>query len=641
MSRHLLKLFLSFFFAFLSIVLFGQTSNKKAKKLYAEGVKMIDSRQEKMVYTGLDLLKSATKLDSNYADAWLKMGQTYLLWNMHNKHQEDIKLSFLQVDRVNPTGQNLENVYYTLTEIFLEEGSYALAKKYAEKFKAKPATNKKLEKSIAYLAPRIDFGLEAIKNTLPFDPVKLPEATVNRYAFNSHPVLTADQQTMLISVRNSMGNLDENIVVSKRENEQWTMSQSISNQINTPKNEGMATISGDGRTLVFTSCYREDAVGGCDLYISYKTGEEWSSPKNLGNQINSRAKDSEPSLSADGRTIYFSSDRLPGYGLDIYKTVLSDQGKWQKAQNLGAVINTKFNEVTPFLHADGIHLYFASDGHLGLGGYDNFVSELKDTLFSIPRNLGYPLNTSSNEGSIYISPDYQTGYFELYDKKLKESRSLIYTFAFPEQIRAQFTVNYLKGKVLDALTKKPIKANIELTDIATGKRNQFVTSDSLNGNYLVVLPQGSDYALHIQKYGYLFYSANLDLRSEKVPSSLDIYLKPIQKGQNLVLNNLFYEVDKFQLTPKSRTELLKLVDLLTTNTTLKLEISGHTDNLGVEAYNQKLSLNRAAEVYRFLVENGINTTRLKYLGLGSKKPISDNSTNTGRQLNRRIEIVVL
>ncbi len=633
--------FLLFSFTFISCQKgVSQTDNKKAKKLYQQGSSLIDTRKFE---EGIEVLELAISQDPNYLDALLKLGAAYKTMNMHNVHLVDIKRVYSQVAKIDADSPSRVGIYYDLAEIFLNEGNYAIAKKYLDRVKKYPDANKRVTINANYLYDKVSFALVGIQSPIDFNPVKLPEETINRYAFNSHPILTADKKTMVISARNSFGNMDENVMVSEFVNGKWEASKSISQAINTPRNEGMASISGDGRILVFTSCYREDSRGGCDLYTSNKIGNEWTTPKNLGYKVNSTHKDSEASISADGRTIFFSSDRNPGFGYDLYKTTLNEKGEWTDAQNLGAEVNTKYNESTPFIHADGNHLYFASDGHLGYGGYDVFVSEIKNTLFSEPKNLGYPLNTSDNEGSLYVSPDYSVGYFEKYEKKAAESRSLIYSFDFPEKIKGEFMVKYIKGHVFDADTKQPIEATLELTSISTDSRNQFMNSDRVSGEYLVVLKEGEEYALHIEKTGYLFHSQNLDFanRQKFNPIDLDIYLQKIVKGKQLVLSNLFYDTDKYLLNAKSKTELTKLIYLLNSNPLVNIEIEGHTDNKGNAINNKTLSTNRAKSVYDYLIEKGISASRLKYQGYANLKPLASNDSEEGRKKNRRIEVRIL
>lgn len=621
---------------------FSQTSDRKARKLLAQGTELIDSYRR---YTeGLQKINQALTRDPNYLEAHLKLGEVYKSLNMRNIYAQEIKEHYGKVAELKPDHALYVSVYLELATIYLSEGSYHLAQDYLQRILKQPSLNERFLAHTKSLKKNVDFALDGIQNPLDFVPIEMSKQTVNRYAFNSHPVLVADQSEMVISVRNRVGNIDENVMIVTQEDGQWLPAQNISGNINTPRNEGMASISGDGKTLVFTSCDRKDTYGGCDLYVSRRVGKEWSKPLNLGKTVNSHAKDTEPSLSADGRTLYFSSNRKGGQGRsDLYQSTKGPNGDWSAALNLGEPINTPGDEVTPFVHADGQTLYFASNGHLGYGGYDIYHASTLPGDTTAPKNIGYPINTHSNEGSLYISPDYTKGYFEKYVKQGQESYSLIYDFDFPAKARPGQISQYMKGKVYDALTRLPLKATLKLTDIQKEQQTSYVHSDSVGGQYLVVLTEGKEYALYVEKPGYLYHSIHLDYSNAKQFDALllDIFLVPISKSQIAVLSNLFYETDKSALTAKSKTELDKLIAFLVDNPAVRIEIGGHTDDVGTYSYNLKLSADRAQAVRQYLIQNAIHPDRLTFKGYASTKPLASNETLAGQKQNRRIEIKVL
>lgn len=620
----------------------GGTSDKKARKAYDEGKELI--RAYRQYKAGVTKLQEAVKRDPNYLNAHKELGNTYVSLNMRNQYVEEIKTHYGKVATAQPDLAKNVNIYLELGKIYLKEGSYALANDYITRVLNHPDQNKRATIIAKKFKVDVDYALKGIQNPLDFNPEKMPTESINRYAFNSHPVLTADNSLMLLSVRNRVGNRDENVVFSGFKDGKWFPTENISTNINTTRNEGMASISGDGKTIVLTSCDRQDTKGGCDLYISTKTGKEWSVPVNMGDSINGHAKESSASLSADGRTIYYTSRRKSGTGgNDIYVSSKDDNGVWSKSRLLGDGINTKYNEVTPFIHPDGENLYFASEGHPGFGGYDIFHSVLTDDGWSKPKNIGYPINTASNEGSLYITPDFTKGYYEKYELQGNQSFSMIYEFEFPDSLRAEYASTYMKGKVYDAITKKPIDAFVELTDVNKSQRSQLVNSDKETGEYLVVLREGKEYALHVEKEGYLYQSLNFDFKDGNAfdPVTLDVYLSPLKKGVTTVLSNLFYETDKFALDNKSKTELNKLVKYMKKNADLRIEIGGHTDNQGSVAYNQKLSTNRAKAVYDYLISQEISSARVSSKGYSQSKPISSNTSKEGRAKNRRIEVKVL
>ena len=433
------------------------------------------------------------------------------------------------------------------------------------------------------------------------------------------------------------------VISSKNTDGSWSDPESISDNINTKFNEGTCTISANGRTIIFTSCSGRSSMGSCDLYISYKLGDQWTDPENMGININSRNWESQPSLSADGRILYFVSDRSGGYGKrDIWKSQWVD-GQWTKAANLGPTINTAEEEVSPFIHVNGQTLYFSSKGFPGMGGYDIFFSEWQSNKWTVPNNLGYPINTSDDQVSLFITANGKNGYYSYELKGPNTYKSLLYFFQVPEAIRVKNKSNYIAGKVLNVATKKPLQAQVELFDINADSLRATVTSDSLTGDYLQILTDGSEYALYVSKPGYLFESLRFDYQvsQDREPILIDIYLQPIKSGIASTMNNIFFEVDKYEIKQKSRTELNKTVMFLQTNPSVRIEIAGHTDNSGNDSHNRQLSLNRAKAVHQFLIDQGINTKRLTYKGYGSTLPVAPNDSGKNRQLNRRIEFKIL
>jgi outer membrane protein OmpA-like peptidoglycan-associated protein len=357
--------------------------------------------------------------------------------------------------------------------------------------------------------------------------------------------------------------------------------------------------------------------------------------------VNSAEWESQPSLSADGRTLYFVSDRRAGYGRnDIWYSTLDENGQWSRAKNLGTPINTQYNEMSPFIHVNNRTLYFASNGLIGFGGHDIYVSEKSDSGWTEPVNMGSPINDSDDQFSLFITADGKKGYYS-HEERTPAGISVgkIYEIQIPEKQQIKFKSNYVKGIVSDKKTAKPLKAKIELFDIAKNQIVSLVESDSVTGQYLMVLTQGSEYALYVNKSGYLFNSQNFNYSEFKnfEPVIVDIELEPAQTGSVSVLNNIFFDFDKYDLKEKSFTELDKIVRFLLENPTIKVEITGHTDNTGNPAYNKQLSEKRAKSVYSYIISHQIIPNRITWQGLGASQPIADNQTEEGRQLNRRIE----
>lgn len=460
------------------------------------------------------------------------------------------------------------------------------------------------------------------------------------------PVLTADQMQLIFTRRAGDGpNDDEDLVVcNKDEKGRWKSPVSISKNINTRLNEGTCTISADGRKLIFTSCTGRDGIGSCDLYESKKIGGDWTVPKNLGRNVNSAEWESQPSLSADGRTIYFVSDRRSGLGQrDIWISTLDDNGQWTKAVNAGQQINSQYDEISPFIHANNRTLYFASNGLPGFGGYDIFFAE-KDSSWTTPKNIGPPMNDHEDQFSLFITADGRKGYYS-HEETLESgfSRSKIFEVIIPLENQIRYRSNYVKGIIRDKVTQAPLSAKIELINIKKNIVESLVESDSVTGEYLMVLTQGSEYALYINKTAYLFKSYNFNYSevTDFEPIVIDIDLQKATEGSVAILNNIFFDIDKYDLKEKSTTELQKIIRFLNGNPNMRVEISGHTDNSGSAVYNRQLSEKRALSVYTFLIQHGIDKKRLLPRGYGPDQPVASNDSEEGRQQNRRIEFRIL
>jgi OmpA-OmpF porin, OOP family len=641
MPKHLLVFLLSFF---LTITGFAQkqtlnTTNKKAESLYLKADTYARSRD---FTKALELLGEAVEKDPNFAEAYLKAANL-------NKMMGNKTAAFEQLQqglKLMPYSPSFANYYLDLAELHFDRGDYEAAK---TNYDAYLKANTKNSRYIAYVQNQVetvDYALEAMKSPVKFNTVQLP-ATINRYPLQYFPSTTADQRYLIFTARmGSQADHDENIYISELKDGNWVAPVSISETINTAANEGAATISGDGKTLVFTSCSRPDSFGDCDLYISFRTGNEWSKPKNMGTTVNSKAWDSQPSLSADGRTLYFSSMRGGGVGKeDIWVTSLNEDGSWQKPSNMGEPVNSKGRDLAPFIHVSGSTLYFVSDGHKGLGGLDVFMTDMAaKQKWETPKNLGYPLNTHADESSLYITPDNKLGFYaRSMNTESGASTVQLYSLDVPEVWQSKSKSTYAQGRVYHADTKKPLGATVQLYDIELDSLVQQVQSDKLSGEYTVVLTEGNQYALFVSAPQFMMNSLNFDYTSRKnlTPVALDVYLKPIKAGSVAVLTNLFFPSAKYDLEKRSQTELNKLINFMRQNKEIKIEITGHTDDVGSDAANMILSEKRAKAVVDYLTSHGISGSRIRHKGYGETKPVKPNTSEENRQLNRRIEMQVL
>jgi outer membrane protein OmpA-like peptidoglycan-associated protein len=358
--------------------------------------------------------------------------------------------------------------------------------------------------------------------------------------------------------------------------------------------------------------------------------------------VNSDKWDSQPSISADGSTIYFVSDRPGGYGqTDLYVVKRNPFGDWAVPMNLGSVVNTPFHEYSPFISPDGKTLYYSSFGHPGFGDLDLFVTVFENSEWSMPRNLGAPLNSSGDDRYFTIGGSGEVGYFAS-NRAGSVGRQDLYEIAIPEDMRPQPTV-VVSGTVTSVDTGEPLGAWVLVEDLQNGDLVATYKSNQASGQYLVVLPAGRDYSVSATREGFFFYSQRFtvadDARYQEI--TRDIPLSPIAEGATVVLNNVFFETGSAELSPESRFELGKVVDLMTQNPTVVIEVGGHTDNVGSEETNMRLSHNRAMSVREFLVGAGVPEARVEAKGYGETNPVASNETDEGRQANRRTEIIII
>jgi outer membrane protein OmpA-like peptidoglycan-associated protein len=308
------------------------------------------------------------------------------------------------------------------------------------------------------------------------------------------------------------------------------------------------------------------------------------------------------------------------------------------------MINTVKEENSPFLHHDNKTLYYSSDGLPGMGGMDLYMSRMReDGQWREPINLGYPINTSGDEIGLVINAIGNRAYFSSDGRSDKDRGKDIYYFSLPAPIKPT-PVLYVKGRVFDSETGETLPANFQLKDLATGRLVVTAHSNQFSGQFLVCLPVGGRYAFQAEHPGYMFYSGHFDIQDSHPldkPYQVDIGLNPIKKGVKITLENIFYEVNSFELQAQSKIELNALVKFMMENKDVKILIGGHTDNVGTEAYNDKLSENRAQSVFNYLINNGIDGTRLQYKGYGFNFPVATNDTEAGRSKNRRTEITIL
>jgi OOP family OmpA-OmpF porin len=614
------------------------TTNKKAIKAYEASENFLVRRQWEQV---INLLEDAVARDGDFLEARVRLATAYRA--LGNQQRAVVHLEAA----ANPKkGNAAPEALFALGELYWQLGRYQEAQDKLQAFLATNPRQKPLLAAANDMVKGTEFAIEQMKNPLPFDPKPLPKQ-INKYVLQYFPVLTVDGRTLIYTRREGLSPAyDEDIMAaSLNDAGEWGEPYSLSDAINTQTNEGTSTISADGRTIIFTSCQGRRSYGSCDLFISTRTGNTWSDPVNLGASINSREWESQPALSADGRTLYFVSTRPGGKGgMDIWVSQRTDDGKWTESQNLGAPINTRGDEISPFIHANGRTLYFSSNGHVGMGGYDLYMAEQQDNNWQEPRNLGYPINTNKDQVSLFVSADGTQGYYAHEEKQGERLvSSQLYTFQLPPEAQVKNRSSYVTGRVYDAQTKKPLGAGVQLFNLDNQRMEQQVGADLQTGMYYMVLTEGAPYALYVSHPGYLFKSLSFDFGqgNNPKPVQLDVYLDPIKSGMITRLSNIFFDTDKHEIKPMSETELQRVVNFLDQNPDVRIEIAGHTDDVGNASYNQQLSEKRALAVHQWLIKAGVSADRLKAKGYGQSQPQLPNTSEENRRQNRRIEFRIL
>ncbi|MFN8255078.1 MAG: OmpA family protein [Bacteroidales bacterium] len=510
--------------------------------------------------------------------------------------------------------------------------------------------------------------------------IDLMDSTINSAFDDYNPVLSADENTLIFTSRRGrekdrISPVDhkffEDIYTSQRINKTWTIASSVGEPANTKWNDAAVALSQDGKKLII---YRGRKESG-DLFAASLTDGMWGNIHDLTNKVNKKdSHESSVCFNASGTRMYFvSSKTKDSYGgHDIYMSELDTKGKkWSKAINLGPVINTAYDEISVSISTDESVIYFSSNGHKNIGGYDVFKSVKKDGEWTEPVNLGVPVNSAVDDVYLRIMPNLRDAYFssnrnggagdlDIYHLTLlgpekpivlSNSDDLIACFAFPDYdpfiedaVEIKYTrMTIVKGIVSDFNTNKPVLARVELIDNATGKIVKETKSDPSTGAYLINLPSGSNYGFSANADGYMFHSENFIVPAESGYREIykDIALQPMTAGSKIILYNTFFETGKSNLRVESYPELNKVAQMFVKYPRLVLEISGHTDNRGSVAANKKLSKARADAVKNYLLGQGVPPENLKAVGYDFKYPVANNKTPEGRQQNRRVEAKII
>ena len=644
--------FLLVFFSlvFLNFSFYSQfrysTKSKKAIKLLEAAQKApgqtLDPKTRGPNYReGLLLLEQALKKDPQFWEAHILSAQ----FNENLNNYKQAIFHYESALQINPEHSRYGSTHYYLSALYLAEAEYEKALKYVDVFMKNPNASEDFLRNAKEIKQNASFALNALKNPKDFKPINAGEG-INTADPEYFPTITVDGKTLLFT-----RSIADNRVKGYQEQEDffvsnwdkinnWQKAIPMASNVNTINNEGAPTISADGKSLIFVACSDETGTyygenrygkGSCDLFYTKKIGGKWINPINLPGGVNSSHWESQPSLSADGQTLYFVRGlrgKNTNGNSDIYVSYLQSDGNWGSALRLSDVINTPFAEESVCIHPDGKTLYFASRGHIGMGGSDLFISKMDaNGNWGKPVNLGYPINTKFDENSLLVSPIGDVAFFAS-DRTGGFGDLDIYYFELPLEYRPTKTL-YFDGNVFDQVSKTALPGHFQLTDIESGEIVIISDADKIDGSFMVALPVNKEYAIQVTHAGYAPYSINFNL---KIPDGsdhyhIDIPMNPLTSSTENVLANIFFDLGKSTLRKVSAIELKNLASFLNRNPTIKIELGGHTDSRGNEADNLLLSTERAKAVYDYLIViEHISKERLSYKGYGKTQPIFSDKT---------------
>ena len=667
------KSILTVIFLHLAFYFFAQNKNNSFEKdfdnaqmvfskVYHEGENESFSFYKGGYSTARPLFISLYKQDTTNANIAFKIGVCYL----SSRNERDIAIRYFKKAITSVSADYKESSYKErnapiIAYKFLGDAyhlNYQFDKaiesynKFLVVMDENKITNKELQLEAKQEIEMCKTGKQLVENPTKIKIENLGNNVNSAYADYS-PVISADQNELYFTSRRPEstggekdmdGNFFEDIYMCEKTTAGWSPAKNIGAPINTNEHEATVGISPDGQTILI---YKDDKGDG-NIYSTSLKGDIWETPVKLNENINSKYWEPSAFISADGNTLYFTSNRPGGYGgRDLYSSKKTPKGDWAKAQNLGPAINTAYDEDAPCIQSDGVTLAFSSNGHNTMGGFDIFSSQLSgNSNWSVPENVGYPINTTDDDIFYVISPDGRNAYYSSFRKEGRGEKDN-YKATFIDRKETPLTL--MKGKVINESGKPAHDVEITVTDNETEEIVGIYHTNSKSGQYIFILTPGKNYNITYQQEDHLFYSENMEIPMET--NYYEIYkaiiLPPIVVGSKITLNNIFFDFDKATLRSASNVELKNLVKLMKNNPTIKVEISGHTDSKGTANYNQKLSEDRAKAVVNYMKENGISSKRMIAKGYGKTDPAAPNEKSNGtdnpegRQLNRRVELKII
>ena len=629
-------LFLFYFFFSFNFV-FPQEcfpEKSKDKRLVKKIIKLIE---KKAYYTALDELRSTNNI------AVFNALKSEILWrkaDFFKAENEGLKV-------IADCPDNFPKIYYFLGEIAFNRKDYVSADLYLRRSIDLGISDPYYSDAMS-IYEKAKVLADIIANPVPFNPKIVSGIST---IFDEYlPIISPDQELSFFTRRSDKKSLHsitnksvEEFVSSRKLKGKFGIGQALPSPFNFESNEGGASITIDNRVLYYTKCIRNDkGYNNCDIYYVNRQTNAWSEVKSFSDKISrSDSWESQPTVSSDGKTIIFSSDRIGGYGkIDLYEINWKNE-EWTNPKNLGSAINSNEHEKSPYLHTDGKTLFFSSTNFPSLGGFDVFYSR-RDSLgnWQEPQNIGYPINTAADEISLFVSTDGNKAYFA--SNQLDGVGGWdIYSFPLHDDAKPE-RVLFLKGELIDENGRALDDVELEIKNINTNE----VTIVKVNaGTYVssLTLSKDDDVLITIKKEGFAFNSAYISANdtSFSSPTNLDFELRSLEKGRSFALSDIYFETNSYQISSIAKNVLFEFISYLKLNNNMVIEINGFTDDIGESIANQILSENRAMAVYELLIAYNLDEDRLSYNGYGEQFPRVDNTSVSNRAKNRRTEFRII
>jgi len=647
----------------------GKVSKKVSKQFeeamsnYGQAQKMVaklPASADRYYLEANRLLKEVIDVDAGFAPAYYYLGCINVFKKENNLTAAE--KYFRKAIELCPDG--MHDAYFQLGKLYFGLDKYDQAELNLKKYLDKPEeiTDDSIQMEAKGMYDWAKTAMELLSKPVSFNPTIVPgiSSKFDEYLVIISPDNEKAFYTRRIEERNvnswaSEMEFKEKFFVSNRKPQPgkqlseipFDAGQAMPDPFNMNLNEGGATVTIDNKELIYTICHMpeqnsQDQYINCDLYYTRFEFGGWSDIIPL-DAVNTKDNwESQPSISSDGKTLYFISDRPGGIGgYDIYTSTRDENGNWSAPQNMGKTINSKGNEKSPFIHTDSQTLYFSSEGRPGMGGYDIYYARMDDNgTWQKPVNIGYPINSKYDDVGFFVSTDGKYGYFGSNNMSEGLGGWDFYSFELYEEARPE-KVLFVKGTVKNEQDDKPVEAKIEIKNLTTREIKE-IPIDQETGEYVAAIKFESDFMLTVKKPDFVYESTYISKEDTSFaePTSVNVDLEPVQLGKAYRMKDIYYESSSADLTAESKKVLDEFTEFLLENPNIKVKIQGHTDDVGSDAFNLTLSENRAHSVYNYLVSKGISSSRLSYKGYGETQPVDTNDTEVGRAMNRRTEFLV-